>query len=70
MISQLLQEHKKDLWRLIIKNNSTKSLLKQMDGLWKKVEVLLQKDLKQIMKGGNHLKVDKRSSDYASERLV
>ena len=51
MISQLLQEHKKDLWRLIIKNNSTKSLLKQMDGLWKRVEVLLQKDLKQIMKG-------------------
>jgi hypothetical protein len=51
MISQLLQEHKKDLWNLIQKNNSTKSLLKQMDGLWKRVEVLLQKDLKQIMKG-------------------
>ena len=50
MISQLLQEHKKDLWNLIQKNNSTKSLLKQMDGLWKRVEVLLQKDLKQIMK--------------------
>jgi len=26
--------------------------------------------LKQIMKGGNHLKVDKRSNDYASEGLV
>ncbi len=51
MISQLLQEHKKDLWNLIQKNNSTKSLLKQMDGLWKRVEVLLPKDLKQIMKG-------------------
>ena len=51
MISQLLQEHKKDLWRLIIKNNSTKSLLKQMDGLWKRVESILEKDLKQIMKG-------------------
>ena len=51
MISQLLQEHKKDLWNLIQKNNSTKSLLKQMDGLWKRVEVLLQKDLKQMMKG-------------------
>ena len=51
MISQLLQEHKKDLWRLIIKNNSTKSLLKQMDGLWKRVESILEKDLKQMMKG-------------------
>ena len=50
MISQLLQEHKKDLWRLIIKNNSTKSLLKQMDGLWKRVESILEKDLKQMMK--------------------
>jgi len=26
--------------------------------------------LEQHKKGGNHLKVDKRSSDYASERLV
>ena len=51
MISQLLQKHKKDLWRLIIKNNSTKSLLKQMDGLWKRVESILEKDLKQMMKG-------------------
>ena len=51
MISQLLQEHKKDLWRLIIKNNSTKSLLKQMDGLWKRVGSILEKDLKQMMKG-------------------
>ena len=51
MISRLLQEHKKDLWRLIIKNNSTKSLLKQMDGLWKRVESILEKDLKQMMKG-------------------
>ena len=51
MISQLLQEHKKDLWNLIQKNNSTKSLLKQMDGLWKRVEAILEKDLKQMMKG-------------------
>ena len=51
MISQLLQEHKKDLWNLIQKNNSTHSLLKQMDGLWKRVESILEKDLKQMMKG-------------------
>ena len=51
MISQLLKDQKVDLWNLIQNNNSTKSLLKQMDGLWKRVEVLLQKDLKQIMKG-------------------
>ena len=51
MISQLLQEHKKDLWNLIQKNNSTKSLLKQIDGLWKRVESILEKDLKQMMKG-------------------
>ena len=51
MISQLLKDQKVDLWNLIQNNNSTKSLLKQMDGLWKRVEVLLQKDLKQNMKG-------------------
>ena len=31
---------------------------------------LLKSYLKLIMKGGNHLKVDKRSSDYTSEGLV
>ena len=49
MISQLLKDQKVDLWRLIIKNNSTKSLLKQMDGLWKRVESILEKDLTQIL---------------------
>ena len=51
MISQLLKDQKVDLWDLIQKNNSTKSLLKQMDGLWKRVESILEKDLKQMMKG-------------------
>ena len=51
MISNLLKEHKEEIYKMVMRNNTTKSLLKQMDGLWKKVEILLQKDLKQIMKG-------------------
>ena len=31
---------------MVMKNNTAKSLLKQMDNLWKRVEVLLEKDLK------------------------
>ena len=51
MISEMIKKHKEEIYKMVMRNNTTKSLLKQMDGLWKKVEVLLQKDLKQIMKG-------------------
>ena len=46
MISNLLKEHKEEIYKLVMKNNTTKSLLKQIDNLWKRVEVLLEKDLK------------------------
>ncbi len=46
MISILLREHKEEIYKLVMKNNTTKSLLKQIDNLWKRVEVLLEKDLK------------------------
>ena len=46
MISNLLKEHKEEIYKMVMKNNTTKSLLKQMDNLWKRVEVLLEKDLK------------------------
>ena len=46
MISNLLKEHKEEIYKMVMKNNTTKSLLKQIDNLWKRVEVLLAKDLK------------------------
>ncbi len=46
MISILLREHKEEIYKMVMKNNTTKSLLKQIDNLWKRVEVLLEKDLK------------------------
>ena len=46
MISNLLKEHKEEIYKMVMKNNTTKSLLKQIDNLWKRTEVLLEKDLK------------------------
>ena len=46
MISNLLKEHKAEIYKMVMKNNTTKSLLKQIDNLWKRTEVLLEKDLK------------------------
>ena len=46
MISNLLKEHKEEIYKMVMKSNTTKYLLKQMDNLWKRVEVLLEKDLK------------------------
>ena len=49
MISILLREHKEEIYKLVMKNNTTKLLLKQIDNLWKRVEVLLEKDLKKLL---------------------
>ena len=46
MISILVKQHKEEIYKMVMKNNTTKSLLKQIDNLWKRVEVLLEKDLK------------------------
>ena len=45
MISQLLQEHKKDLWNLIQKNNSTKQKMRVIDSTWKQIEKLTRERL-------------------------
>ena len=50
LISQLLQEHRKDLWELIQKNNSTKQKMKSIESFWKQIEVILSKDFKSLMK--------------------
>jgi hypothetical protein len=49
MISGILKSNKPEVFQLIQKNSSAKSLLKQIDNLWKRVEVLLEKDLKKIL---------------------
>ena len=46
MISILLKEHKEEIYKLVMKNNTTKSLLKQIDGRWKIIEKMLENDLK------------------------
>jgi hypothetical protein len=46
MISHLLKEHKKEIYKMVMKNNTTKSLLKQIDGRWKIIEKMLENDLK------------------------
>tara|TARA_Y100000593_G_scaffold87040_1_gene166840 strand:+ start:1305 stop:1463 length:159 start_codon:yes stop_codon:yes gene_type:complete len=51
MITEIIKEHKLEVYEMVQRNNSAKSLLKQIDGIWKKIEVILQKDLKRIMKG-------------------
>ena len=50
LISQLLQEHRKDLWELIQKNNPTKQKMKSIESIWKQIEVILSKDFKSLMK--------------------
>lgn len=51
MISDILKSNKPEVYEMIQKNNSAKSLVKQMESLWKRIEVMLEKDLKQMMKG-------------------
>ena len=51
MISELIKKHKVEIYEMIQNSNTAKSLLKQIDGLWKRIEVLLAKELKQMMKG-------------------
>ena len=46
MITILIKEHKPDIYQMIQKHSSAKSLLKQMDSLWKRLEVLLEKQLR------------------------
>ena len=47
----MIKKHKLEVYEMIQMNSSAKSQLKQIDGIWKRIEVILQKDLKRIMKG-------------------
>jgi hypothetical protein len=49
MISILVKEHKEEIYKLVMKNNTTKSLLKQIDNLWKRIEMMLERDMKKLL---------------------
>ena len=43
MISNLLKEHKEEIYKMVMKNNTAKSLLKQIDTIFKRIEMMLLK---------------------------
>lgn len=49
MITDFLRNNKKEYYDLIMKVPKRKSLLKQIDGLWVKLEKDLDKELKLIL---------------------
>jgi hypothetical protein len=49
MITEYLKKNKKEYYDLIMKVPKRKSLLKQIDGLWVKLEKDLDKELKLIL---------------------
>ena len=49
MISNLLKEHKEEIYKMVMKSNSAKSLLKQIDGIWKRIEMMLERDMKKLL---------------------
>ena len=49
MISNLLKEHKEEIYKMVMKNNTTKSLLKQIDTIFKRIEMMLERDLKKLL---------------------
>ncbi len=51
MISNILKSTKPEVYELVMKNNSAKSLLKQIDNLWKRIELMLERDLKKALGG-------------------
>jgi len=46
MISNLLKAHKKEIYSLAQKSSQGKSLLKQLDNIWAKIEKLIVKEMK------------------------
>ena len=46
MISNLLKQYKNEIYSLAQKTSQGKSLLKQMDNLWNRLEKLSQKEFK------------------------
>ena len=46
MITNLLKEHRKEVYALIQKSPQAKSTLRQLDNTWKKIEKIITKELK------------------------
>jgi hypothetical protein len=46
MISKLLKEHRGEIYSLAQKSSQGKSLLKQLDNIWMKIEKLIVKEMK------------------------
>ena len=49
MISNILKSTKPEVYEMVMKNSSTKSLLKQIDALWQRIEKMLEKDLHKLL---------------------
>jgi hypothetical protein len=49
MFSEILKTNKPEVFEMIQKNNQTKSLLKQIDGIWKRIEKVLETDLHKLL---------------------
>jgi hypothetical protein len=49
MFSQILKKDKPEVFEMVMRNSTTKSLLKQIDGIWKRIEMMLEKDLKKLL---------------------
>ena len=49
MISNLLKEHKEEIYKMVMENNTTKSLLKQIDTIFKRIEMMLERDWKKLL---------------------
>ena len=49
MITEILKSTKPEVFEMIQKNSQTKSLLKQIDSIWKRIEKILENDLKKAL---------------------
>ena len=49
MISNLLKEHKEEIYKMVMENNTTKSLLEQIDTIFKRIEMMLERDWKKLL---------------------
>jgi len=46
MITNLIKQHRPDVYEFAQNNKYTKPLMKQLDVIWKKIETYLQKEMK------------------------
>ena len=51
MFTDWLKKSKPEVWEMIQRNPIARSKLKSIEVVWKQIEVILQKELKLMMKG-------------------